>query len=150
MLPTAPPSFVQRVRRLPFTLEEKVEREIRQMIADDVIGEVVSSPFVSPIVVVPKKNGDIRICVDYRKINPHILPDPYPIPAAADDLLAHLNRPCVFSMIDLKTAYHQVPIDEASRDITRFVTHMGIFRLKNYSLDSLVRLDFFFARCILF
>lgn len=129
MLPTAPPSVVQRVRRLPFTLEEKVEKELRQMIADDVIEEVVSSPYVSPIVVVPKKNNEIRICVDYRKINPHILPDPYPIPAV-DDLLAHLNRPCVFSLIDLKAAYHQVPIDEASRDITGFVTHMGIFRFK--------------------
>ena len=129
MLPTAPDSIVQRVRRLPFSLEEKVEKEIRQMIADDVIEEVTSSPYVSPIVVVPKKNNDIRICVDYRKVNPHILPDPFPI-RAVDDLLAHLDKPSVFSLIDLKAAYHQVPIDEASRDITGFVTHMGIFRFK--------------------
>ena len=129
LLPDAPTTLVQRVRRLPFSLEDKVEHELRKMLADDVIEEISSSPYVSPIVVVPKKSGDIRICVDYRKINPHVIPDPFPIPSI-DDVLARLNRPTVFSLIDLKAAYHQIEIDDESRDVTSFITNSGLFRFK--------------------
>jgi transposase InsO family protein len=129
LLPSAPDTIVQRVRRLPFALEEKVERELRQMVADDVIEAIESSRYVSPIVVVPKKSGNIRLCVDFRKLNSYIVPDPFPV-TCVDDLLAKVKKASMFSVIDLKAAFHQIPLHVDSRDYTAFVTHLGTYRFK--------------------
>ena len=68
----APKTIIQRPRRLPLALEKPVEEEIASLLRSDIIEAIDSSPFVSPIVVVPKGDS-IRLCVDYRAINQHII-----------------------------------------------------------------------------
>lgn len=80
------------------------------------------TPWVSPIVVAPKPNGDIRLCVDMRQANQAIIRERHPIPAV-DEILQNLNRNSVFSKLDLKLAFHQIELSEQSRSITTFVTH---------------------------
>jgi len=124
----APHSIIQKVRRLPFNLEAPVAEEIRKLIAQDVIEPIESSAFVSPIVIANKKNG-IRLCVDYRKINQHIKIDQFPIPTQ-EEIHNKLYGAQIFSKVDLTSAYHQLPIRKEDRDLTAFITHIGLFRYK--------------------
>lgn len=126
--PDAPASLVQKPRRVPFALEAEIEREISKLLQNDIIEEVDSSPYLSPIVCVPKGDG-IRLCVDYKKINQHIVVDQHPLPTA-DEIFAHLAGAKFFSKLDLKSAYHQLEIREDSRDLTAFTSHVGQFRYK--------------------
>ena len=121
---------IQQVRPLPFSLRSKVENKLKELLREDVI-EQVDGPtlWVSPIVVVPKPSGDIRICVDMRIPNTAVLPEKHVIPTV-DEVILDLNQSSYFSRIDVKMAYHQLEIEEASRPITAFATHMGVFRYK--------------------
>ena len=89
------------------------------------------TPWISPIVVVPKKNGGVRICVDLREPNKAIRRERHPMPTF-DDLVSDLNGSTVFSKLDLTNAYHQLELDEASRYITTFTTHIGLRRHNSY------------------
>lgn len=89
--------------------------------------KVDASPWVSPIVVVQKKSGGIRMCVDLREPNKAVIMDCYPLPHI-DDLLSKLCGATVFSTIDLESAYFQLPLHEESRDLIAFITHEGLFR----------------------
>jgi len=84
---------------------------------------------VSPIVVVPKPNGDIRLCVDMRQANEAVERERFPIPTIEETLL-EMNGSKVFSKLDLNMGFHQLELDEASRPITTFATHMGLYRYK--------------------
>ena len=79
------------------------------------------SPWASPIVAVKKKDGDIRICIEYRRLNSVTAADPYQMPRV-DDLLDRLGRAKFLSTIDLTKGYYQVPVREINRDKTAFVT----------------------------
>ena len=87
---------------------------------------------VSPVVVAPKASGDIRLCVDMRKANQAIIRERIPIPTV-DEVLENLNGGRVFSKLDLRLGFHQIELDEESRDITTFATHEGLFRYKRLS-----------------
>ena len=126
--PDAPASLIQRPRRVPFSMEAAIEKEISKLLQTDIIEEIDSSPYISPIVVVPKGDG-IRLCVDYKKINQHIVVDQHPLPTA-DEIFAHLSGAKFFSKLDLRSAYHQLEIREDSRDLTAFTSHVGQFRYK--------------------
>ena len=84
-------------------------------------------PWVSPIVAVPKKDGQVRICVDMRLANEAIRRVRLPIPTVNDVSFA-LNGVKFFSKLDLSQAYHQIELDEQSRYITTFSTHVGLYR----------------------
>ena len=127
--PSAPASIIQKPRRVPFALETAIEEEISKLLRDDIIEEIDSSPYISPIVVVPKPGGKIRLCVDYKKINEHIQIDQHPLPTA-EEIFARLNGAKFFSKLDLRAAYHQLEIREDSRDLTAFTSHIGQFRYK--------------------
>ncbi|KAK9710149.1 Reverse transcriptase (RNA-dependent DNA polymerase) [Popillia japonica] len=92
------------------------------------------TPWVSPIVIVPKSHNkeEIRICVDMRAANTAIKRTRHVTPTT-DDIIAELNGAAVFSKIDLKNGYHQIVLSEQSRTITTFATHMGLFRYKRLS-----------------
>ena len=95
-----------------------------------VIKEVTGpTPWVSPVVVVPKKNKGVRICIDMRKANEAIQRIKHPMPTM-DDLIADLNGSTVFSKLDLSDAYYQLELGESSRYITTFATHAGLIRYK--------------------
>ncbi|XP_062568299.1 uncharacterized protein K02A2.6-like [Saccostrea cucullata] len=120
----------QPLRRLPFNVRKSVHKKLEELEKMDII-EKVNSPtaWVSPLVVVPKKNGEIRICVDMRRVNTAVQRERYPIPTV-DEMLEDMNGSTVFSKLDLRWGYHQIELDEESREITTFVTHEGLYRYK--------------------
>ena len=120
----------QPLRRTPFSLREKVENKIKELIKCDIIEPVDhSTGWVNPVVCVPKPNGDIRLCLDMRRANEAIERVRYPIPTV-DEVLQSLNGSTVFSKLDLKYGYHQIELEPESRDITTFVVHTGLYRYK--------------------
>ena len=87
------------------------------------------NPWVSPIIVVPKKTGEVRICVDMREANKAVKREKHLMPTT-DDLVADLNGATVFSKLDLSSGYHQFELTPESRHITTFSTHIGLRRYK--------------------
>ena len=118
----------QRPRRLPL-LKRQVEREeVQRMLKSDVI-EPSSSPWASPIVMVTKKDGSIRFCVDYRKLNGVTLRDSYPLPRI-DDCLDSLRGASWFSTLDLASGYWQMGVHPDDREKTAFTCQSGLFQFK--------------------
>lgn len=118
-----------KLRRLPFSVRDPVRAELQRLEQDDVIEKVDASEWVSPIVVVEKKNGKIRICVDLREPNKAIVVDKFPLPHT-EELLHKLHGAKYFSKIDLAAAYHQVLLSPESRELTTFITDSGLYRFK--------------------
>ena len=122
--------ITQRHRRVPFHVRKDVENELKRLENLDVIEKVEGpTPWVSPIVTVPKKTGGVRICVDMREANVAIKREKHPMPTI-DELISDLNESTVFSKLDLSNAYHQLELEESSRYITTFSTHLGLMRYK--------------------
>ena len=118
----------QQARRIPFHLRRQVSEEITKLEEQGIIEKVKgATPWVSPVVAIPKKNGGVRLCVDMRMPNTAIQRERHPSPTV-DDLVHDLNGATVFSKLDLKAGYHQIPLVEESRHITTFVTHKGLYR----------------------
>ena len=85
-----------------------------------------SSPWASPVVLVKKKDGTMRFCVDYHKLNHITKPDVYPLPRI-DDTLEQLAGAKYFSMLDMASGYWQVPMDSTSQEKTAFSTYAGLY-----------------------
>lgn len=121
---------VQPHRRIPFGLRKKLESKIQELIDLDVIEQVKKpSDWVSPAHIVSKQNGDIRVTIDMREANKAIKRERHPIPTI-EEMLLDMNQSKIFSKLDMKWGYHQIMLDEKSRDITTFSTHIGLFRYK--------------------
>ena len=84
---------------------------------------------MSPLVVVLKSDGDIRICINMCRANEAIVRERHPIPMI-EKVLYDLNGSTVFSKLDLKWGFHQIELEAKSREITTFVTHRGRYRYK--------------------
>ena len=97
------------------------------MIEQNVI-EPSESPWASPIVLV-KKDGSTRFCVDYRKINAVTVKDAYPLPRI-DDTLDSLSGSHWFSTLDLASGYWQVELDESAKEKSAFVVRGGLYQWK--------------------
>ena len=95
------------------------------MLVKEVIRPSVS-PWSSPIVPVTKPDGCTRFCIDFRKVNSVTKKDAYPLPRIEETLNA-LGGSKYFTTIDLQSGYWQVPLDEASKEITAFSTRKGHF-----------------------
>lgn len=113
---------------LPFSTQKSVEKEIDFMLQLD-IKEKSNSPYSSPTVLVRKKDGSYRFCVDFRKLNRVALFDPEPIPNI-DQLMAKVGKGKYFTKIDLAKGYWQIPVVEEERRKLAFVTHAGMFQFK--------------------
>ena len=114
--------------RQPFRRQNPIVREIEQqqvkeMLRDDVI-RPSASPWASPVVMVKKKDGSMRFCVDFRKMNDATIKDAHPLPRI-DDTLESLYGAQYFTTLDLKSGYWQVPIKEEDKEKTAFRTSSG-------------------------
>ena len=118
----------QPLRRMPIGMKQEADKQIDKMLKKDVIQPSVS-PWASAIVMVKKKDGSTRFCVDYRKLNDITVKDAYPLPRI-DDSLDQLSGAEWFSCLDLNSGYWQVEVEERDRIKTAFVSRRGLFEFK--------------------
>ena len=99
---------------------------IKEMLEAGVI-EPTQSDYASPVVIVLKKNGESRWCIDYRWLNDQSKKDPYPLPRI-DDLLQDIGKATYFSTIDAKSGYWQILMNEEDKEKTAFTTYEGNYK----------------------
>ncbi len=116
----------QRPYRIPERLLKPLGEEIEMMKQLHVI-EPSNSEWSSPLVIVPKKDGSLRVCVDFRKLNAQSRFDAYPMPRI-DDLLERIGQARYITTLDLCKGYWQVPLDPNSKPYTAFRTPVGLFQ----------------------
>lgn len=110
-------------RRLPYAHKIELQNIIDDLLKRQVI-RVSNSPYASAVVLVQKKDGKIRLCIDYRSLNKITVRDNYPLPLI-EDLLDRLGGKMYFTTIDLREGFHHVRVAEDSVKFTSFVTPMG-------------------------
>ena len=123
-----PGSWAARTRQMSPLARE----QLRALTGDQLLKKIIepsSSPYTSPVVLVPKKGGGIRFAVDYRALNEKIAADSYTLPRV-DEALASLNGNSHFTSLDMKDAFWSVPLDEKSREYTAFQTPDGLFQYR--------------------
>ncbi|KAK8756781.1 hypothetical protein V5799_000517 [Amblyomma americanum] len=148
----------RRPYRVSSTERTIIQQEVDKMLSKDII-EPSSSPWASPVVLVKKKDGSWRFCVDYRHLNNITKKDVYPLPRI-DDALDCLHGAKFFSSIDLRSGYWQISVDDNDREKTAFVTPDGLYQFKvmpfglcnapatfERMMDSLLR-DFKWSTCL--
>jgi hypothetical protein len=115
----------QPLRRSSPTQRAEVERQVEELLAKGLI-QPSDSPWSSPVVLVDKKDGSKRLCLDYRRLNDVTRKDAYPLPRI-DDSLDALGGAKFFSTLDLASGYWQVEMNEDARDKSAFSTPSGLY-----------------------
>ena len=110
-------------------MKDCLQTLLRQDIIEPADG---STAWINPVVLVPKKQGGVRLCIDMRMVNKAIERERHMMPTL-DEVIMDLNGATIFSKVDLKSDYHQLVLSEDSRNITTFSTHMGLYRNKRLS-----------------
>jgi hypothetical protein len=118
----------QRFYRTSYAEKDFIKKEIDWMMKNNLI-QPSYSPWSSPIVLVKKKNGEIRFCVDYRKLNAVTKQDSYPLPKM-DEILEAFGSSTHFSTLDALSGFHQVEMEEFSREKTCFTSSHGNYEWK--------------------
>ena len=113
---------------LPYALRDSMRKEIKDMMDYDVI-ERTSSPYASPVVLVKKKDGSIRFCIDFRRLNRITIFDGEPMPTA-EDIFSKLHNDRFLTTLDLSKGFWQIPMREKDKAKTAFVTPDGHFQFK--------------------
>jgi putative transposase len=113
------------MRKVPQAFENEFKTTIHKMIKHGLI-RASRSPWSSPVRLVRKKDGSMRITVDYRKLNGVTIKDAYPIPNI-NNMLNHLSKGRLFTTLDLHSGYFQLPMDPASSQYTAFTCEFGFF-----------------------
>lgn len=127
-----------KARSVPYALKAKVEQELKRLETLGIITKVDKSNWASPIVVVTKSDGSVRLCGDYKVwLNRMIEEHPYPLPTA-EDLFAKLSGGTVFSKLDLTNAYLQLQVEEESKKYLTINTHLGLYQFNRlpYGITS--------------
>ena len=115
----------QRVRRVPVNLRAELKKSIDSMLERGIIRHSTSER-ASPIVLVRKKTGELRVCIDYRVLNDATIKDAFPIPNI-EDLVYQLNLMLIATTFDLAESYNQVLVREEDRPKTAFATDWGLY-----------------------
>ena len=118
----------QRPRRHPVCNQQEIDRQIKDLKSRGLI-EPSDSPWAANVVLVKKKDGSKRLCIDYRGLNAVTIKDAYPVPRI-DDTLDALEGAKWFSTLDLASGYWQVALDEEARQKSSFVVRGGLYRWK--------------------
>ena len=119
------PPIHDKIRRVPLGLEDKVDSTVKDLLTKGIIRQS-DSPWNAALVVVRKKDGNIRLCVDYRNLNAITYRPIFPIPETKH-LLDNLSGSKYFTSMDLSSAYYQVGMSEKDKEKTAFATRMGHF-----------------------
>ncbi len=119
------PPIKQRHRRIPPQVFQEVKKHVQDLVSQGTLRESCS-PWASPAVIVIKKDGSIRFCCDYRKLNKVTCKDAYPLPRVEESLDA-LGNAQLFSTLDLTSGYFQVAMSEEDRAKTAVTTPFGLF-----------------------
>src|SRR4051812_28990007 len=122
LVPGTAPVSIAPYRMSPAELRE-LKSQLEELIAKHFIRPSVS-PWGAPVLLVKKKDGSMRLCIDYRQLNKVTIKNKYPLPRI-DDLLDQLKGACVFSKIDLRSGYHQIRVKNSDVSKTAFRTRYG-------------------------
>uniref|UniRef100_A0A670IUR3 Gypsy retrotransposon integrase-like protein 1 n=1 Tax=Podarcis muralis TaxID=64176 RepID=A0A670IUR3_PODMU len=122
------PPIASRPYRVGEAVAQNIESEVKEMLELGVI-EPSKSAWASPIVLVPKPDGSIRFCVDYRKINMITVPDVFPLPRI-DTLIEKLGCARFITVMDLTKGYWQIPLSPEASEKSAFTTHVGLYQFK--------------------
>jgi hypothetical protein len=115
-------------RQVPYSIRPNVERELQRLEDLEIISPVESSEWATPVVPVLKKNGEVRLCGDFKTtVNPDLIVDSYPLPRI-EDVFATLGGGKTFTKLDLKQAYLQMEVEESSKKYLTINTHKGLFQ----------------------
>lgn len=118
--------------KTPHFQKKEMDSQTKVLLENDLI-ELSTSPYNSPLIIVPKKSLDgkpkYRMCIDYRKLNKKIIPDKFPLPRI-EEILEGLGRAKYFSIMDLNSGFHQIPLAQESRPPTAFSTDTGFYQWK--------------------
>lgn len=116
----------------PYRLSHHERQNVRAIVDDLIHNDIVqesSSNYASPILLVKKKSGESRLCVDYRALNNKTIKDKYPLPLI-DDQVSNLSGNKYFITLDLSSGYYQIPMSKESQHLTAFVTPDGHYEFK--------------------
>lgn len=118
------------MRRIPVGIQKAVKTKLDELEIADIVEKVTEySPWQSVLVPIFKDNGEVRLCVDMRRVNKVVVREKHPLPHF-DEILPTLAKAKVFSVLDVKQAFHQVELDEESRKFTTFITPWGSYQYK--------------------
>jgi len=127
LLPTAIPVNSKPYHYSPFHKSE-IERQVQELLQAGLITHS-NSPFASPVLLVKKKDGSWRLCVDYRKLNDLTIKNHFPMPVI-EEILDELSGSKYFTKLDLRAGYHQVRMQPQDEHKTAFKTHQGHYQYK--------------------
>jgi hypothetical protein len=127
LLPGAKPVNVKPYRYSPQQKTE-IEKQVQEMLAVGLI-QHSTSPFASPVILVKKKDGTWRFCIDYRGLNNITVKNKYPMPIV-DELLDELSGSQWFTKLDLRAGYHQIRLVPTDEHKTAFKAHLGLYEFK--------------------
>ncbi len=128
---TIPPAHQARYRLNP-NYARIVKQDIIKLLAIGFIESIKKATWLSPIIIVPKKNGELRICIDLRKLNVATKKDPYPLPFTYEVMNTVIGYEA-YSFVDGYSRYHQISIAPKDRYKTTFVTDYGAFICRGMS-----------------
>ncbi|UYV84910.1 K02A2.6-like [Cordylochernes scorpioides] len=113
---------------VPFSIKEKIDKELDRLEKSQIIEKVNASDWSTPLVTVIKSNGELRLCGDFKNtLNNCIEDEKYPLPTI-ETILGNLGGNKIFTKLDLSSAYHQIEMDEASKNLLVVSTHRGLYR----------------------
>lgn len=135
LIPGVKPVNMKPYRYSP-TQKDEIERQIKDMLINGII-KPSQSPFASPVILVKKKDGFWRFCVDYQQLNNNTVKNKYPLPVV-DELLDELHGAASFTKLDMRSGYHQIRLKLEDEHKTAFKTHHGHwdFRVMLFGLTN--------------
>ena len=144
----AQPHALYTARTVSLPLRKQVKEELNRMESLGVITKIEqATEWCAGMVVVPKKSGSVRICVDFRALNESVLREVHPLPTV-DETLAHLSGASVFSKLDANSGFWQIPLADSTKHLTTFITPYGryCFNKLPFGISSAPE---YFQRCMM-